>query len=1117
MKLFYAYSKSVWFSVFFLFLLYQSSHNLNAQCSSCSDDLSEGTLISCDDFESYTANRALTSNSKWRGWVNASDFPNVQVLNGSKVINMSYEDIPNSNDDFDPDIIYRLGNKNSGRHRLSWDIFINTNKEGHFVISHDSQNSNGRENEAFSVDFKKSGKAFLSIGGKVKQDSFSYNPGSWNRIVNIIDIDQNRAELWINGQFIRTWAFNSGSLIPNKNLGILRFWTQGRSDYSYFIDNICYWQKNIFPCNGGITFDQVCVQNGANYLTSRGAACDLYTSKEYSQGSCERICDYARKFIDIDAPLQSGKLKHQALPLSVQQTSCVFDFFGYIAPKRIYGDVFAVKLRGGRYSIAWKTENGKKSKAFLFSCSCAGAICTQSCVPEDEFSLPYTAQTGEKVVFYNVEKAGYYYVAIISDEPIDYSNFNITFCPPNRLTDPALPELRTPTETSGCGPCQTLNPIVFTNDTTFVGSFTGEGNNFSESSEVYQDCRGKSARSYEGEDIVLKFSLSEPKIMTLSVNCSSPIGVFLYNYACGRGCLDIAESPDQGGTAAMAPILLQPGEHYIIIDKDTKFGVGATRFTLDLRFQGQSTPDFVNDDFNCPKETVNPHQVRIRSVGALLLNELSLTKDDRINFVYDKGQNNYQLAQGQYWNGQELVYNFFADKSGDPLKCSYATGDSFEVRIVNQGIIKYAKPRYNSGAEQVFKSGAQSVVNGFTQVSQNSFIVDTSPRRVSAVKGDILVIALVTSSSAKWTITNIPTWLKVEPTSGVGDSDITITALSDNPTNQFRKADLRFTNAEQYLRILSIEQKACTTASANLGPDIQVCVGDPLVLKPSGQGSFRWGNNSTASTLAVNTSIPGATSYLITASNGTCSARDTIKVTVNAKPVANAGVDQGICSGKSATLIASGGGTYKWSVNNATTASITVIPAATQSFMVTVTQGICSATDEVMVKVSPNPVIVEESIRPAAGPTGNIQVKVSSGTPAYQYKWFRNDTLVFTQEDLVGLKTAVYKLIVTDANGCTATYGPKLVTKSETISRLTELEVFPNPSSGDITIKGKLKAPEIIQVYILDATGRRIWKSEPDKLNAFEHNLDLQSLAKGIYMVQIKVSGYSTFKKIILL
>jgi subtilisin-like proprotein convertase family protein len=76
-----------------------------------------------------------------------------------------------------------------------------------------------------------------------------------------------------------------------------------------------------------------------------------------------------------------------------------------------------------------------------------------------------------------------------------------------------------------------------------------------------------------------------------------------------------------------------------------------------------------------------------------------------------------------------------------------------------------------------------------------------------------------------------------------------------------------------------------------------------------------------------------------------------------APPVANAGPDVNICSGASASLTATGGGTYAWS-NGATTASTSVSPSITTTYTVTVTTPGCgSDTDEVVVSAAPKPTV----------------------------------------------------------------------------------------------------------------------------------------------------------------
>jgi len=70
---------------------------------------------------------------------------------------------------------------------------------------------------------------------------------------------------------------------------------------------------------------------------------------------------------------------------------------------------------------------------------------------------------------------------------------------------------------------------------------------------------------------------------------------------------------------------------------------------------------------------------------------------------------------------------------------------------------------------------------------------------------------------------------------------------------------------------------------------------------------------------------------------------------------ANAGQDQSICAGESTTLTATGGTSYSWS-SNQFTQTISVTPATTTTYTVTVSDGVCSATDAVTVVVNPVPI-----------------------------------------------------------------------------------------------------------------------------------------------------------------
>ncbi|TAL58409.1 MAG: T9SS type B sorting domain-containing protein [Bacteroidetes bacterium] len=144
---------------------------------------------------------------------------------------------------------------------------------------------------------------------------------------------------------------------------------------------------------------------------------------------------------------------------------------------------------------------------------------------------------------------------------------------------------------------------------------------------------------------------------------------------------------------------------------------------------------------------------------------------------------------------------------------------------------------------------------------------------------------------------------------------------------------------------------------ADAGTDETICAGDNVPLNASGGTSYSWipatglSNPNIYNPIASPTT--GATTYTVIVTSGSCaSASDVVTIVTNPNPTASAFSNLTIMQGQSATLAASGGGTYLWS-NGSTANPITVSPPVTTIYCVTVTQSNCTDTACVTVKVEP--------------------------------------------------------------------------------------------------------------------------------------------------------------------
>jgi hypothetical protein len=140
---------------------------------------------------------------------------------------------------------------------------------------------------------------------------------------------------------------------------------------------------------------------------------------------------------------------------------------------------------------------------------------------------------------------------------------------------------------------------------------------------------------------------------------------------------------------------------------------------------------------------------------------------------------------------------------------------------------------------------------------------------------------------------------------------------------------------------------------------------------------------------------------------------------------------------------------------------------------------------------------------------GMILSSTAAGNPA-SYQWYLNGNAIngATSSTYQASQNGVYYLEVTYDYGC-AVSNNQTLGSSELIELEFQTKLFPNPAKEILTIQtnyGKVK------VLITDLNGRKILKSSE---NSQSHTLDISSLSKGIYQVEITDGTNSITKQFI--
>ncbi|MFK7948205.1 MAG: T9SS type A sorting domain-containing protein [Saprospiraceae bacterium] len=214
----------------------------------------------------------------------------------------------------------------------------------------------------------------------------------------------------------------------------------------------------------------------------------------------------------------------------------------------------------------------------------------------------------------------------------------------------------------------------------------------------------------------------------------------------------------------------------------------------------------------------------------------------------------------------------------------------------------------------------------------------------------------------------------------------------------------------------------CVVSTSIPQPVNDICLGEGATLTGTATNAISsyWSQNgvvlSSADTLAVQPTSPGAYTYYYVATDGNCSDSTAHVLQVNDFPPIDLGVDTAVCIGQSIVLTATGGATgatYLWS-SGTTGINYTVNTPGTYS--VVVSNNGCTGSDSVVVSSLNTPTFnLGSDTTLCDGST--ITLDATAATSGVTYAWAGGSTMPMLTVNTAGN----YQVTATNSSGCSFT------------------------------------------------------------------------------------------------
>lgn len=153
---------------------------------------------------------------------------------------------------------------------------------------------------------------------------------------------------------------------------------------------------------------------------------------------------------------------------------------------------------------------------------------------------------------------------------------------------------------------------------------------------------------------------------------------------------------------------------------------------------------------------------------------------------------------------------------------------------------------------------------------------------------------------------------------------------------------------------------------------------------------------------------------------------------------------------------------------------------------------------------------------PTDTPDANNDILTASSGASYKWLFNGVEEPGATSQTFKSKGNGTYVVIVTDANGCSATSDPLVITGITTFANQASIDVFPNPGTGNFTLKLSITEKGNYEICLKNVLGQTLSTETLSNFKGdYNKQFDLTTYGKGVYMLSLIHANGQQVKKII--